>query len=312
MTNPKLFLHFGAHKTATTSLQMFFHSNQKRLKKSGITYIMPSELNNQGLIQFLHGHPSQPLANSEAHAKFLANIVRRAGTPNILISHESFFSYAGDPRKAPIYPTAQKGLERLKLINCFREIRMAFTLREPAAFLQSIFLQNLGNIFTGTLGDYLEQIDVANLSWLPLYRKVEEASLGHVNWFVFEDLKANGARNYLETFSNWLDFSLSGTDELPRVNESLSAVAAKMLSASGLDYKNMEPELRFSLRSFLVKNFPESKFGKADFLKEEIVQLIRSQLETDHRDLLQRIGRSDACRLWGYAEDSPQVTSAIY
>jgi len=188
MSANRLCLHVGAHKTATTSLQLYFKQNARLLKKENVTYILPDEINSQGLIQFLHGHPSQPIDRAVEHSRYLRDLQQKAKTETVLISHESFFSYAGDPSKARIYQTLERGIERFKLINSFEEVSILIVLREPSAFMQSVYLQNLGNTYCKTFREWFEDVELSRLSWKPIIEGLQ--GLGGVDLpvFFFEDV----------------------------------------------------------------------------------------------------------------------------
>ncbi|MBN2319802.1 MAG: hypothetical protein JXR49_12020 [Acidobacteria bacterium] len=302
MIKNKLYLHCGAHKTATTSLQIFFLENIKFLENHNIKYISIEDINNQNLFSFLHGKNNIQLSEVENHQTFFKNIIRESNTSSFLISHESILSFAGDPTKGRIYPTFEKGLERLHLINIFDEISFFFCFREPSEFLHSIYLQNLCTTYSGPFDLYLQKVDFMNLSWLFIPDAFENLwKDSNVTWQLFEIINSRGSEYFLKSFFDWLEIPFSDEFKLPVSNESLSIVAANMLSASGLTRKNMCSDTRKSLRRFLKSHFPASKYGKANYLNENICGDIQNALEKDNRKLFKRLFAPDDIKLWGYS-----------
>jgi len=298
-TATRLFIHFGAHKTATTSLQLYFQEKVRWLRRHGIAYISPDTVNNQQLHLFLHGHRSQPSETAGRHRSFLKKLIRTSGTSGFLISHESLFSFAGDPRKERIYPSLQTALKRFREINVFDAVSVKFALREPAAFLQSIYLQNLGAKFTGPFERYSNSINIQNVSWSPIVEQVENAGFDEVGWELYEDLGHLGSKQYLKLFTDWLRLPHNPSHELPRSNPSLSLVAARMLQASGLTCKNVDAKKRYRLRNFLKKHFPVKQYGKANFLTDDLKKRVRDELMEDHASLFEHLRRQDDFGLWG-------------
>lgn len=235
-----------------------------------------------------------------------------------MISHESFWSYAGDPAHQHIYPSLEGALQRFADINPFAEIKMAFCFREYGAFLQSLYLQNLGNLIATPFEEYFGLVDLANLSWTPIFDKIEESALGPTEWLVYEDVSINGSRWYLARFAEWAGFPIPPPstfkesfkrvfgykvpvrDDLVRRNESLSMPAARMISASQLTYKNLEPKTRNQLRNALKTILPVSEFGKADFLCALMKEKICRHLRSDVHELSLKIKRPDLKSLWLY------------
>jgi len=301
MKETTLYLHWGAHKTATTSLQTYLRQNTRLLRKHDMTWIPHEELNSQGILGFLHGGRKNLANEAGSHRRFFEKTVEQATTTRFLISHESFFSFAGNPRKERIYPTLENGIERFQHVNVFDEVKTLFYFRDPSDFVQSLYIQNLGIVHSDPFNSYVREIDFENLSWLPLV-EVFATKWGDAKttWKLFERIKTQGPAWYLRDYLDWLGVVAPERAALETTNESLSLVATKMIQASGLTHANTDPAVCQMLRAFLQKNFPAIEYGKASLLSDDLKQRIRERLLTDNQVLFDRVFDPSELSLWGY------------
>jgi len=266
-----------------------------------MTWIPQEELTSRGIIGFLHGGRKHPEHEADSHRQFFEKTIKQARTSRFLISHESFLSFAGDPRKGRIYPTLETGIRRFQLINVFDEVKTLFYLRDPSDFVQSVYIQNLGNVFSDPFTSFVREIDFENLSWLPLV-EVFATKWGDAKtaWKLFERIKTEDPAWYLRDYLEWLGVVAPESATLETTNESLSLVAMKMIQASGLTHGNTDPAVCKMLRAFLRKNFPASEYGKARLLSDDLRQEIRERLLSDNRVLFDQVFDPSELSLWGY------------
>ncbi len=135
----RIILHFGTHKTATTTLQNTFHTNRAHLERHGIIYphTPPSTGHHIMAADWIDpilpkGHPFRMPKGGPT--KMWQDIVKgHAGSDRtVFISAEAFSR--GAPKRAD--------MEAIRsLVEPFDEIEVVCVLRDQLSYLQSIYMQ---------------------------------------------------------------------------------------------------------------------------------------------------------------------------
>lgn len=132
----KLYVHVGLHKTGTSSIQSFFHEHRDHLRGYGFLYplagIVPAYPGHHNLAWELAG--DRRFDSRRGTFSSLFSEVQ-AFDGDVLISSEDFEGVLGDPR---IWTALREYAKR-----CGYVLRLVVFLREQAAYLESLFLQNL-------------------------------------------------------------------------------------------------------------------------------------------------------------------------
>ena len=296
----KLIVHCGAHKTATSSLQYFFSKNSTWLLERGIKYLEPKLLNEKGIPQFLRGETPGSALEIDSQKRLFSSLMTDKQTDTFLISHESFFSYAGNPLRGRIYPTLETGLEKFKqLPSFFDEVTFLFCIRESASFLESIFLQNFGIVYAGEFEDFFNGIDLIHVSWLPILQTLEHG-VQHVTFkcFPYETLADRGAGFFLQLVLSHIGVEVHAPSQLPSLNESLSHTAIKMLQAQSDEFMSLDVEKRRAEKNRLKKEFPSAKHGRARLLTDRQKSLVRDILHSDNKKIFEHYLPEFALDLW--------------
>ncbi len=131
-----LYVHVGLHKTGTTSIQSFFQEHREHLRSYGLLYPLA------GIVPIYSGHHNLAweLAGDRRfdsrHGTFSSLFSEiQAFDGDVLISSEDFEGVLRDPRRwAGLKEFAKRYGYALRLVVFFRE---------QAAYLESVFLQNL-------------------------------------------------------------------------------------------------------------------------------------------------------------------------
>lgn len=146
-TAPDVILHIGAHKTATTHLQLALQSARDELLTVGVAFYGPTQLRGKGLA----------LAERFAlpHAKAQENVAddpqaewrdMSAGFRRVVLSEENFtgvLNRVGAKLSFPLYPNAVERIAALSSVIAPDGIDVFLSIRAPAAFLNSAYSQVL-------------------------------------------------------------------------------------------------------------------------------------------------------------------------
>ena len=130
-----LILHLGLHKTATTALQDFLAGETRALVAHGVAYPRLARMRSD----------LTPLIASAAKPDraALGRFVDKVRQPVLLLSDENILGSPGDIVGGTLYPYAENRLRRFCDQFASRRIRLFLTLREPAAFLASMYCEYL-------------------------------------------------------------------------------------------------------------------------------------------------------------------------
>jgi len=184
MVNVQKTIHFhvGAHKTATTYMQSRLRVNQEHLRREGVDYIdlwargqaerryrkrlekiLEKDVVNERKISRLSGQLRDIVAKGTSSSNSLA-----------VLSFENALGGFDLTRNSAPYPHAAAAIRHIveALPDC--RVRIFLSIRSLDRFLESGYLQRVTTRReTRSFKQYLNQVDVPALSWLPLVRAVE-------------------------------------------------------------------------------------------------------------------------------------------
>ena len=168
-------LHLGAHKTATTHLQLSLRTVQHELRDNGVFYADPAIVrgDNFPLIQGLNAAPGQRDAERLAGRRFHH---LREMYPWLLCSDENFLGGTHRDvmfgRRGEIYPQGAQRLRKLLRMAGGGPATLFLSVRDPASFNASAFSLQLilGNELMAE--DYMAGRDPTSLNWTGLVRRL--------------------------------------------------------------------------------------------------------------------------------------------
>ncbi|WP_417262503.1 hypothetical protein [Celeribacter sp.] len=149
---PRIVIHVGTHKTATTHIQDTLHKNRRLLRDHGVIY--PSIGQQRGH----HGLASAwiPLGNIYGYrnpARRWASLDqsylrKRKDSETVIISSEEFSRWA--PHRVDM-------AQLRELLSGFDEVRLICVVRTQPAFIQSVYQQVSSDRNPGEIAPYLEE-----------------------------------------------------------------------------------------------------------------------------------------------------------
>jgi len=151
----RLFLHIGAHKTATSYLQALFHHNRQTLSKAGLHYpfIGPNTAHHSLAASWLD-MPDLPPSFFGAEGPdglwdraILHPYANRTDT--LFLSAENFSRFS--PQRVDMADLARR-------LAVFDEVRIVYTLRAQTEMLASLWVQIARDRKAPTLRGYLERV----------------------------------------------------------------------------------------------------------------------------------------------------------
>ena len=175
----KLIVHIGAHKTATTHLQMRLRRGRAALAATNAAYVGPDDT--RGPVQ-LSSLVEAPGAAPDEEAGWRARIdaEAEAGRGRLLLSEENLIGVMRPglliDRDGRLYPRAGPQLRALFQVLDRRPTSIALAVREPASFLTSAFgmwLQAGGGVL---VEDFLRGADPRRSRWTDLAARIFEAT----------------------------------------------------------------------------------------------------------------------------------------
>ncbi|MGY6534891.1 MAG: hypothetical protein ACXIVG_06050 [Pararhodobacter sp.] len=173
----KIILHVGAHKTASTHLQLALERSRDDLASHGIVLLLPEALRRHGLRlgDFLSIQP-EDRSHGTAIRQAIAQVSR--GVECLLISEENILGNAHQPamiRQARLYPDAQSRLARLRTVLPDAPVTLAMGMRNPADFLVSAYSQRLMSGRLEPFEAFRAGLNPASLSWFDLVCRLRAA-----------------------------------------------------------------------------------------------------------------------------------------
>lgn len=230
----KVFLHLGAHKTATTFIQQNLDASRAAFEAQGWTVV--------------HFHDEQPKIHKAFRAmranKRLKPAVRvelegyfgrlKASPSNIMFTCEGMLGSARNFRPAGLYPQRAEAAKLLRSFFAGCEVTVGFALRDFADFLESAYLYLVGmEGHTGDFEDFIGKLEPDNITWLGLVEDLCKVfGEQNVRLWTYEDFRKDSTASYLKVMqSAGLDLSKLNIPIPQPVNVSISAetVPAQLL-----------------------------------------------------------------------------------
>jgi hypothetical protein len=275
---PKIVIHCGAHKTASTLIQRELRSKKKELLAKGIQYINPWYLNQRGIESEVI-----PAAARREYARVASIIsqtfeplIEKTKSPVLLMSHESIFGYSSLYKsniKNQFYPLLPDIVEAYRMALSSESVSIIFYIRRQDTFLNSLFLEYAYCGFVNnTFEKWLEGISIERLSWLRLANALRSV-FGQENVTVrpYELIK-KGVKVFMNDFLSHVMPGISFSDWNDTPERVAFSKTAYELAVRCLPLLNQEDKRIFS--KFLKDHFSGSAYEKANFISDTVSKKI--------------------------------------
>jgi hypothetical protein len=285
-----LWIHIGAHKTGTSSLQAMLEAERIGLAAQSIWYDRPSfDL----ALHFAHNSPVPADELARAKAEFRARIDARP-EDTVLLSSEHF---SGDPYDC--YRNAGAVADDLRALVEGFDVRIILCVRRQDEFVQSYYNQHIKVGFCETFAAYRERVRPERLEWDRLAAAYEERfGAENIRVLIYERVAQSGG-DLLQTFFGGLgqEFRIRPRN-YPRSNESLSEKALELALAT---YPSLAHEERLQLRQTLLEQYPRKRGEKFTQLSAaESRTLMASLSESNRRFFAKYAGSAEEAAAYGY------------
>ncbi|MEB3421091.1 hypothetical protein ACFSDD_23625 [Salipiger marinus] len=260
---PRLILHIGTHKTATTSIQRFFKHHQASLADRGVFYPDYSLIGRKphyahlGMVNALSGRHKN--YSAELAESFFRKVLERVPDhETTILSAEPFYRHVlNDPEEEPLYtpeeywPLRESYIARIR--DLFGEAQVVVVFRRQADYAQSLYQEHVkvtryrGN-FREFLNDFWYHFVFAEQA------RAWNAAFPGLQAMLFDRLTATG--DPTAEFCRLLGLPVEGLGPVPRANEGLPVdlVVLKRMLHRGRDDKDT---LRDKLEALAERLPPE-------------------------------------------------------
>lgn len=153
--------HLGAHKTATSLVQKYFKSKREYYEENGILALT------RGSVSPFISWGDRITQEPQGLNNHLKSAATRTDCEYIFLSNENAL---GRPftSKPGLYPNHRPIIEAFP--NAFEgfSTRIVYTIRPQWEYLESYYLQRVHQGYYLTFSQFLDDIDLTEISWLPL------------------------------------------------------------------------------------------------------------------------------------------------
>ncbi len=293
-----LYIHAGAHKTASSMLQTALRKDKDILLKKGLRVVFRSQMINRDMQKALYKIKNNEFDEEVVRCleEDLEKILPKRNV-DCLLTNEDIFSTIN---LYDFYENIDISLgvisETAKRLGW--SVKFLFYTRSQADYIESVYLQHIHLGRAVSFDDFLCKEIPTFLSWKTVIEKVVSV-LGKENVKVepFESIKSKGAENFYFDFLRFV-----GVDNFDGLefDEDLvnSRGANRSYSMLGVEIaRKVNPLLDLKekklLREFLQENFSTATHPRSSFLSEEQKKNVNSIYSKDNEVLFKEyISRS--------------------
>lgn len=277
------YLHIGAQKTGSTTIQKYLYSNRKALGKAGFHYpeVDHYDANKTSHYNAVRGAFTDEVYWQEVTDRFFRRVNGLDG--NVIISAENLSAWPALDRNLHIkghWEQKRQVLHKIRDAIKDPDVRVIFCTRNRFDFMKSLFNQHLKVLSQPSLSieDALRSF-LAHNRHLIYYRKQADLwreVFGHVEVIDYEKYKAGGL---LDAFMKAIDCDLRFA-EPARLNASIDWASLEARRASmtlgghmstfdkvkATEFNKMaEQQVSWAIREFLTRSgFPQTPHGVAN------------------------------------------------
>ncbi|MGQ7298495.1 hypothetical protein [Marinobacter nauticus] len=298
----KIYVHIGAHKSASTTIQQNLAFNKDKLKDSGVAYISPSEIAKSALGRHFRSISIGELDQEDSYLRSLSaaresmiKLLSQHQEPNVVFSWEGFLGHSGLDLYNGFYTKIDVVSKSIKYIFGDYFFRILLVVRRQDDFIESCYLQQIKEQRSIDFVSFVDEIKPSKISWLYI-AEILSNSVGRDNFSVipFEAIKTLGTKKFIEKCLNLLlGGGNVGSDFICKESSNHS------ISAEGVDIALKalpliaDPSEKKSFIRFVFSTFSSSKYGRARYFDSFNKRLMLKYCRDDNVTLFNRYILSD-------------------
>ena len=269
----------GAHKTASSLIQHHFKWRRDHYANNGLASLNRNEVQacvgKNGLVE-----------DPKKLTKTINDRLEETGCDNLFYCFEDSF---GKPfsQKSALYGNVTKGAPALGDALSGFDTRIVYMVRPQWEFLESFYLQKVHEGYFQTFNQFIEGIDLDNISWLPLIDKLRsEFGEKKVDIIDFRDIR-KGQEKYIESL---VHTSISNEIPLADVDPTIHNAS---ISDRGLHIAlRINPLLKpgwsevGEVRKFLQKNFSNRDEPRPNLLSLDLKESLIDRYQEEYEGLV--------------------------
>ncbi|WP_349789838.1 hypothetical protein [Chromohalobacter israelensis] len=297
----KVYLHIGAHKSASKTIQRNIAKNSEFFKQvNGISHIMSQDLNGSDFARHfteISGHrlPSDSFdfdESIELARLFIEDLINSTATEDVLLSWEGILGSSALDKYEGIYTHSSIVSKSLAYIFRSYPVRILMVTRQQDTFIESCYLQQIKEGRCLSFDEFVENIDVNKLSWKVIADDLNRAFRKKLCVVPFEFIKVLGTGQFLNKTLSYLferEIKIDGINLIDQANGSMSNYGVEMARAL---YPHLSDQGLSEARQMIFREFNSEKFGKARFFNKFSRSLIRQITEKENAEMYKKYTRN--------------------
>ena len=292
----KLYVHVGAHKSASTTLQRSIRFNKDFfLKEYGISFIGGADLVGSDFLEHFKSlsrgeflEDCSGYENSLKRAReSIESIVRKTPSDEVLLSWEGVLGHSALDIYGGIYTHANKVAESLSISTESFLTSVLLIVRKQDEFIESCYLQQIKEGRLIEFDEFLSDIKETSLSWVSVAEefgnKFEKFSV-----IPFDLIKARGSKKFIELCLLMLtdrEIFLDQIKIVDRANASYSEYGVRLV----LDVlPKISESNRDAVSKIFFSEFNSDKVEKASLFSDFSRRMILKALKADNEVLMKK------------------------
>lgn len=292
----KVYLHIGAHKSASTTIQANARASKYFLKSEyGISSLLPEDISGTEFAKHFQSITGRErvLGSEEYHRSLqsaklcITGMIERCTTDDVFISWEGVLGHCSLDLYGGIYTHSKLVAESLGAVFQEYPAKIIMLIRKQDTFIESCYLQQIKAGRFLSFDEFTSGIDVARMSWGDIVSDLAEIFGSSLLVVPFEVINDLGTSSFVESTLSYLagkPITLDRAKITDRANESMSSYGVEIAREL---FPHLSDANRIALRKILFTEFSGSKFGKAVYFNSFSRRLIGEATKADNTDLYQ-------------------------
>lgn len=292
----KVYLHIGAHKSASTTIQVNARASKSFLKNEyGVSTLLAEDISRTKFaehFQCITGRgrvlgPEEYYESIQSAKLCMAEMIESCTTEDVFISWEGVLGHCSLDLYGGIYTHSKLVAESLGAIFQAYPTKVIMLIRKQDTFIESCYLQQIKAGRFLSFDEFTNGIDVARMSWVDIANDLAEIFGESLLIAPFEVIKELGTSIFVESTLSYLTgktVTLDRTKITDRANESMSSYGVEIAREL---FPHLSDANRNALRKIIFTEFGGSRFGRAVYFNSFSRRLIAEATRVDNANLYQ-------------------------